>query len=329
MPPPRFGMTVPFDGLPLAEQRPLLEEAVALGYTDLWSSEASGTDAFTPLALAAAWIPAARLGTAIVPSFTRGPATLAMSVAAMAEAAPDRFTFGLGTSSDVIVERWNGLVFSEPYKRNRDVVRFLRRALTGEKVTEKYDTFEVRGFRLDRPPKVVPPILVAALRPGMLRLAGREGDGTVINWLSAEDVKRIVPEVGPGKEVVARIYVCPNEDADQVRAYSRMLIAAYMNVGVYAAFQEWLGRGPELGPMWSAWKAGDRKAATAAIPDEVVDDLVIHGSPESCRQHLGRYVTNGVTVPVLAPLPFGVSAAETMRLLAPTAGAWGTGSPGD
>lgn len=312
-----FGLTVPFDRIPLADHRAILEEAADLGYTDLWSSEASGTDGFTPLALAAAWTPSFRLGTAIVPSFTRGPATLAMCVAAMAEAAPGRFVFGLGTSSDVIVERWNDLRFEEPYKRNRDMVRFLRRALTGEKVDETYETFRVRGFRLDRPPAVVPPILVAALRPGMLRLAGREGDGTVVNWLSADDVLRIAPEVGPGKEIVARIYVCPNDDAAQVRAMAKPLVAAYLNVAVYAAFQEWLGRGPALEAMWTAWRSGDRKAAVEAIGDDVVDQLVVHGSPDACRAHLARYVHNGVTVPVLAPLPFGVTPLETMRLLAP------------
>lgn len=316
----RYGITVPYDRTPLAEQRELFAEIAALGYTDVWSAEASGTDGFVPLAMATAWEPGLRLGTAIVPSFTRGPATLAMCVATMAEAAPGRFQFGLGTSSDVIVERWNDIPFTEPYKRNRDMVRFLKAALAGEKVTEEYDTFKVRGFRLERPPAVVPPILVAALRPGMLRLAGRVGDGTIINWLSAEDVKKIVPEVGPDKEVVCRIYVCPTEDADAVRSTSKMLIAAYLNVEVYALFQEWLGRGPKLQGMWDAWRAGDRKAAVEAIPDEVVDELVVHGSVEECRAHVARYVANGVTVPVLMPLPFGVSSRDAVRLMAPAAG---------
>ena len=249
----------------------------------MWSAEANGTDGFTPLAMAAAWEPSLQLGSAIVPSFTRGPATLAMCVATMAEAAPGRFTFGIGTSSDVIVERWNDIAFVEPYKRNRDMVRFLKEALAGGKVDQAYDTFKVRGFRLERPPAVVPPILIAALRPGMLRLAGRESDGTVINWLSADDVRTIVPEVGEGKEVVCRIYVCATEDAATVRSQAKMLIAAYLNVQVYAAFQEWLGRGPKLEAMWANWKAGDRKAAVEAIGDDVVDELVVHGTPEQCR----------------------------------------------
>ena len=313
----RYGMTVPFDGVPLHEQREWFAELEDLGYTDAWSSEANGTDAFTPLALASTWAPSLRLGTAIVPAYTRGPGLMAMTVAAMTEAAPGRFVFGIGTSSDVIVERWNDIPFDEPYKQTRDMVRFLKQALTGEKVDATYDTFKVKGFKLGRKPPEVPPILVAALRPGMLRMAGREADGAIINWLSAEDVAQVVPEVGAGKEIVARIFVCPSEDTETVRAMGRFAIAAYLNVPVYAAFHEWLGRGDQLKGMWEAWKAGDRKAATADIPDSVVDELIVHGSPEACKEHIGRYVANGVTTPALAILPFGVDQRQAIRDLAP------------
>jgi probable F420-dependent oxidoreductase len=315
-----YGMTIPFDGVPLSEHRQWLEELVELGYTDVWSSEADGTDAFTPLALASAWAPSLRLGSAIVPTFTRGPALMAQSAAALAEAAPGRFVLGVGTSSDVIVERWNDIPFEDPYKRTRDVVRFLRRALTGEKVDASYETFEVKGFRLGRPPAVIPPILIAALRPGMLRLAGREGDGAIINWLGAGDVPRVVAEVGPGKEIVARIFVYPSEDTATVRTVGRRMIAAYLNVPVYAAFHEWLGRGPLLEGMWAAWKAGDRKAALEAIPDEVVDDLILHGSPAQVRGQIQQYMDGGVTTTALALVTFGLDPRQVMRDLAPTSG---------
>jgi alkanesulfonate monooxygenase SsuD/methylene tetrahydromethanopterin reductase-like flavin-dependent oxidoreductase (luciferase family) len=117
-------------------------------------------------------------------------------VAALAEAAPGRFSLGIGTSSDVIVSRWNGFGFTEPYKRVRDTIRFLRSTLAGEKVDHEYETFTVRGFRLSRPVEHPPPIFLAALRPGMLKLAGREADGAILNWLSAEDVATVTPELG-------------------------------------------------------------------------------------------------------------------------------------
>jgi alkanesulfonate monooxygenase SsuD/methylene tetrahydromethanopterin reductase-like flavin-dependent oxidoreductase (luciferase family) len=153
----------------------------------------------------------------------------------------------------------------------------------------------------------------------MLRLAGREADGAILNWLSADDVRRVVPEVGDAKEIVARIFVCPTDDAERARFVGRVGIAAYLNVGVYAAFHQWLGRGPLLEGMWEAWRAGDRKAAVAAIPDVVVDDLIVHGSPEACRDHIRRYVTNGVTVPVLAVLPGGDDLAKAVEYLSPSA----------
>ena len=246
------------------EHRQWYAELVRLGYTDVWSAETDGTDGFTPLALASAWSPSLNLGVAIIPAYTRGPALLAQSVAAMAEAAPGRFTLGLGTSSDVIVSRWNGIPFTEPYRRARDTIRFLRAALAGEKVDNDYPTFAVRGFRLARPVENPPPIFLAALRPGMLKLAGREADGVIINWLSAEDVSTVTPELGADIPVAARIFVCPSEDTETVRAVGRRMIAAYLNVGVYAEFHRWLGRGSVLEPMWTAWRTGDRKGALAS-----------------------------------------------------------------
>jgi len=266
-----------------------------------------------------------------VPAYTRSPALFAQSVASLADAAPGRFAIGVGSSSNVIVERWNGVPFVEPYKKVRDVVRFLRDALTGEKVTKQYDTFKVDGFRLGVRPEVQPPILVAALREGMLRLAGREADGAIINWLSPDDVRTVTKVVHDAartagadpatKEIVARIFVCPSENADVVRAGARFAIAAYLNVPVYAEFHRWLGRGEALAGMWDAWKAGDRKAALAAIPDSVVDDLVVHGSPAECRAKIDRYFANGVNTSSLAILAFDpeVSFWSAVESLAPSA----------
>ncbi len=319
---PRWGMTIPFDGVPLHEQRDWIVELEDLGYTDVWSAEAMGADAFTPLALASVWAPSLRLGTAIVPAYTRGPACLAQSVASLADAAPGRFALGIGSSSNVIVEGWNGVPFEEPYRQVRDVVRFLRGALAGEKMTGTYGRSTIRSFKLGVRPEVQPPILVAALREGMLRLAGREGDGAIINWLSADDVRTVAPIVhdaagGAPREVVARIFVAPTTDRDTVIGMGRFAIAAYLTVPVYAAFHEWLGRGDQLAEMSRLWKEGDRKAALAAIPESLVEELIVWGTPEACREHIGRYVENGVTTPAIALLPFGYDLRQAIRDLAP------------
>lgn len=318
----RYGMTIPFDG-PLHAQRERFRELVDLGYTDAWSAEADGHDGFTPLALASVWAPELRLGTAIIPAFTRGPACFAQSVGSMAQAAPGRFAIGIGSSSNVIVERWNGMDFDEPYKKVRDIVRFLRASLAGDKVKQDYDTFSINGFKLKALPPEPVPILVAALRSGMLKLAGREGDGAIINWLSAEDVKSVAPIVreaapdGEPREIVARIFCAPIDDPDTVYGAAKFAIAAYLNVPVYAKFHEWLGRSEVLEPMWAKWKDGDRQGALAAIPDSLVDELIVHGPPEKCREHIQRYIDAGVTTPALAPLPFGYDMEQAVRDLAP------------
>lgn len=320
-----YGMTIPFDGVPLSEHRDWFRELVDLGYTDVWSAEANGADGFTPLALAAAWAPELRLGSAIVPAFTRGPACMAQSVASLADAAPGRVAFGIGTSSNVIVERWNGIPFEEPYRQVKDMVTFLREALGGEKVTGTFGRSEVKGFRLGVVPRQQPVILIAALRRGMLRLAGSHSDGAIINWLSADDVQTVAPIVAeaadgagrPRPEVVARIFVAPTTDRDTVVGGGRMAIAAYLNVPVYAAFHEWLGRGEVLADMWRLWREGDRKAALEAIPESLVDELIVSGTPEECREHIGRYVEAGVSTPALAILPFGLDQRQALRDLAP------------
>src|SRR5436305_11924266 len=123
-----------------------------------------------------------------------------MTAATLAEVAPDRFVLGIGTSTPVIVQRWNAIDFSEPFKRSRDTLRFLRAALAGEKVSCEYDTFAVKGFRLERPPVPPPRVVLAALRPGMLRLAAAEADGAITNWLAAGDVPKVRAVLGPDRE---------------------------------------------------------------------------------------------------------------------------------
>jgi probable F420-dependent oxidoreductase len=312
----RWGLTIPLMGMPLAQHQEIVAELEELGYTDAWSAETNGTDAFTPLALASQWAPGLRLGPAIVPVYTRGPALLAQQAATLAGLAPRRFVLGIGTSSPAIVQRWNGIPFEEPYQRVRDTLRFLRRALAGEKVTD--EALGVKGFKLDNAPETPPQIVLAALRPGMLRLAAREADGAITNWLSPQDVRQVRAELGKEKELLARIFVCPTPNAEEARALGRWMIAAYLTVPVYAAFHEWLGRGERLAAMNEAWAAGDRKAALDAVPDEVVDELVVHGPPEACRERVREYVDNGLDTPILAVLPAdGVKIPEAVRALAP------------
>ncbi len=313
----RRGLTVPLTGVPVRDHRGLVGELASLGYTDLWSAEVAGADAFTPLVLASEWDDALRLGTAVVPVHTRGPAALAMQAATLADLAPGRFVLGIGASSQTIVTNWNGIEYDDPYRRTRDVLRFLKTAFAGEKVDGDFEMFRVKRFRLEKAPDVPPAIMLAALRPGMLRLAAKEADGAITNWLSADDVIRVRAEIGAGPELAARIFVCVTEDAELARNIGRFLIASYLTVPAYAAFHDWLGRAEVMTPMREKWAAGDKQGAMAAVPDELIDDLIVHGSPEQCRAGIRRYVDNGLDTPIIAVLPTGADLLDTARTLAP------------
>ncbi|MCP4036129.1 MAG: LLM class flavin-dependent oxidoreductase, partial [bacterium] len=151
---------------------------------------------------------------------------------------------------------------------------------------------------------------------------GRESEGAILNWLTADDMKTVAPYVhagGEGRELVARLFVVPTANKELAHNIGRRAIAAYLNVPVYAAFHEWLGRGSELGKMWELWKAGDRDGALQAIPSALVDELIINGPPQACREHVQRYVENGLHTPVLAVLPSDADIREVSKALAPGA----------
>jgi len=297
--PTRFAATVPFAKVALAEHGPLLTALEEAGYTDFWSQEVRGFDALTPLAALASQAPRARFGAAIAGVYTRGPALLAMQAAAVAEAAPGRFALGIGTSSETIVEGWNAARFERPVERVRDTLRFLRQVLAGKRVDTEYETFRVRGFSLERPLAQPPSLWVAALRERMLALAGKEADGVCLALLSADDVRRVLPVFeaagGRGKEVFLRVAVVAVADATRARRIARKLIAPYLAAGPYARFHAALGRGADVARVAAAIHAHEREAALAAIPDDWIDGLVAHGTPEACRAQLARFVAAGVT----------------------------------
>ncbi len=117
--------------------------------------------------------------------------------------------------------------------------------------------------------------------------------------------------------IAARLFVVPTEDTDTARFIGRRMISSYLTVSAYAEFHRWLGREEILSPMWAAWAAGDRKRANEVIPDALVDELIIHGSYEACREHVLRYVEAGVEIPSIAIVPFGVDLTEAVHGLAP------------
>jgi probable F420-dependent oxidoreductase len=299
----RWALTLPFTGVPLREHPPLLEQAEAAGYDDLWSGETSGPDGFTPLLLAAASTKRMRLGTGVVNAFTRGPAVLAQHAAAAQDASGGRFCLGIGSSSNVIVERWNGIPFEKPLTKVRETVEALRKVLSGERGPG--------GFKLETAPEPPPPIYIAALRERMLRLAGSLGDGVFVNFLPISGLTTVSAEIHAGEreagktegssDVLCRFFCVP-QSAEEGLPLARWMFAAYGTVPVYAAFFRWLGWSEAIDPMVEAWQAGERERARELAPEDLIREIFIFGEPDEQKARLAEFVAGGITTPVLTPI---------------------------
>lgn len=307
----RWGLTLPLPLTPLAEHPDLVRRAEAAGYTDLWSGETNGPDGFTPLAFAAAATDSVRVGTGVVGVFQRGPALLAQQAAAMADATGGRFALGIGASSDRIVQGWNGIPFEKPYSKVAETVDYLRVALAGERAPG--------GFKLETAPAAPIPIVLAALRGRMLRLAVEKADGAFTNFLPLSGLPKVVAGIDgapEGFELLCRFFCLPGP-REQVEPVARFMFSSYITVPVYAAFYRWLGHGEAIAPMVEAWEAGDRQAAAAAAPWELIEDMFIFGAPEAMRGRLERFVAGGITLPILTPITTPDKLGELIEALGP------------
>ncbi len=305
-------MTLPLAGISLADSEELVKRAEAVGFTDFWSGETNGPDGFTPLTLSAAWTERARLGTGIVGVFQRGPALLTQEAAALADASRGRFVLGIGSSSDRIVEGWNEIPFEKPLSKVRETVDFLQAALAGERTAS--------GFKLETAPAQRVPIMLAALRGKMLELAVERTDGAFTNFLPLAGVPRVTAQLdaAPAEfELLCRFFCIPGE-REQVEPLARFMFSSYITVPVYEAFYRWLGYGEQIDPMVAAWQAGDRKAAAAAAPWELIEDTFIFGSPEQMKERLGEFVAAGITLPILMLVAPPDQAAGLIDALAPS-----------
>ena len=324
----RLGLTVGLSGRPLRDEISLCERALASGYTDVWSAEVGGADAFTPLAALARTDVKSRLGTAIVPVFTRPPALLAMSAAAMQSLTAGRFVLGLGTSSHIIVENWMGHTFAEPLSRLRETVEVVRDLLSGKRVTYEGESFSVRDFKLQLDPPAQTPIYVAALGPRACRLAGEVADGVIFFLKTADGVRQALQWVGEGAraadrdpgelDCVMRLSVAVDEDPDALRHAARRLLTTYAMVDVYNRSLAQQGFEAEAEAIVTAWRRGDRASAAASVSEEMLDQLNVFGDAEVCRAKLVAFREAGVTTPVLLPISVAGDSPEREERVAHT-----------
>jgi probable F420-dependent oxidoreductase len=285
------------------------QQAASLGYRSFWTAETTGPEAFSLLAAAGAAAPGLDLGTGVLALQLRTPMVTAMGAATLQALHPDAdILLGVGISSPVVTSRWHGVDYGErPLARVREYVTLVKACLSGEKVDFDGDFYRVKGFRLglklgDRKPKVV----VGALNPAMLKLAGEVADGVLLNYLPASHVAWSVEQVRLGGDAEIYGYIHAGVgDRDQGIDKARRDLFSYAVVDAYAANFRRAGFGDEVDEIREHHAAGDRDGALAAVSDRMCDAIDVLGDADLVRDTVRAYVDAGVDVPVLMPLPWG------------------------
>ena len=285
--------------------------AESLRYHSVFTTHIAGRESLTVLTAYALATERIRVGTGVVPIYTRTPATMAQTGATMDELSGGRFALGLGISHRPVVEGWHGQTIDHPVAEMREYVRIVRAILRGEDppAGEKWSTsFHLVG--LDPRPEL--PILVAALSSAMLTLAGEIGDGVML-WLCNPDYIRdvVVPAVRAGREragksldgfeVVAAVPAALTEDPGSAYDAMRPELLTYFSLPFYRTMIERSGYGADIAAFDDA--RGDGAAMRAAVSDGFLEALTAIGDEASVRAGVRRYLDAGVTLPCVGPVP--------------------------
>jgi len=298
--------------------------AEELGYEACYVSHIAGRESLTLVTIYASASERIRIGTGVVPIYTRTPATMAQTAATINEFSHGRLTLGLGVSHQAVVEGWHGQSIESPAKEMREYVQIVRAILRGEDppAGAKWAT----GFRLagvDLAPDL--PIYVAALSPTMLRLAGEIADGVLL-WLCIPDYIHtvVVPEVAKGRDKVGKrldgfdiVPAVPTAATDDVAAAHDVLrgdLIPYFALPFYRSMLERSGFATELAEYDGA--AGDLDSMKRAISDEFLAELAAVGSPSEVHDGVRRYLDAGATSPCVGPIP-RTDFAATLRAAVP------------
>jgi probable F420-dependent oxidoreductase len=282
--------------------------AEQLGYRSLWTVEATGTDAFSLLGGVSAVAPGLELGTGIVPIQLRTPPLTAMCAASLQAMSPDATIWlGIGVSAPGILRQHGQAAPERPIAMMREYVALLRECLSGETVNFEGDFWQVKRFRLavrlgERRPKIV----MAALNPQMLRLAGEVADGVLLNYLPASHVPASVERIRAGGDakVFAYVHAAVGELTRSAGSARRDLFNYAMADG-YARMFRAAGFADEVDELRERQAARDRDGALAAISERMIQAIDFVGGEQEVAEFVRSYVDAGVEYPVLMPMPWG------------------------
>ncbi|MBV1904759.1 MAG: LLM class flavin-dependent oxidoreductase [Pseudomonadales bacterium] len=308
----RMAVTLPA-GPAIADSVARVSWAVDNGYQDAWFSDGGAPDALTTAAALGSVSDHIRIGVAVTPVFTRTPAVLAATAYSLGQILQGGFVMGLGSSSQTMMTGWHGLSMDKPLSRVKNTAIMVRSMLKGEKSDFDLAGLSSHGYRQFPLPEVsVPPLYLAALRPKMIEMAAEIGDGVIFNLWPKRALPKMMEHVRIGAEragkdwkeveVVNRAMVLVTNDKAEGRRLFRAAFAPYYANPVYNKFLAWAGYEDAADTITEGWAAKDRTKTSAALSDELVDEIAIIGTADECQQRILAHAQMGIHTHIIAPL---------------------------
>jgi alkanesulfonate monooxygenase SsuD/methylene tetrahydromethanopterin reductase-like flavin-dependent oxidoreductase (luciferase family) len=286
-----------------------VELAERAGYESVYITHIAGRDSLTTLMAYASRTERVRLGTGVMPIYSRTPVATAQSFATLDEFSGGRAVIGLGVSHRPVVEGWYGTSIDKPLREMREYVGVVRAILRGEDPPqgERFRSgFQFMGFE----PRPDLPIYLGGLSPRMLRLAGKIADGAML-WLCNPDYIRdvVVPAVAEGREqagkpldgfdIVAAVPSAVTADPEEARSRLRQELIPYFSLPFYRKMLERSGYQDDVKGFDEGMSSGRPDAAAAAISDAFLGKLAAIGSHEEATESVRRYRKAGATSPCI------------------------------
>jgi len=285
------------------------------GYEMVWAPEGGWRDSPTQLAAYAMATKRVKLGTGILPVFSRTPTLMAMTASSLDMISGHRFALGLGVGHRGMAEDGHGVAFEKPMTRMRETVEIVRRLLKGETVAYKGKVFDVKRGSLGYPQSFPVPIYIAALGPQMLEVAGEVADGVLMNWASPSSIGEALThlEVGATRagrrvqdiDVGCYIRTAVVSDVESVRGPLKQQILRYAGMEYYRNFFAKTGFADEVQAIGRYLREGKTEKALESISEEMQRGLAVFGDAEYCKGEIEKRRRLGVKMPVVAPFAVG------------------------
>ena len=288
----------------------------------VWIPETWGMECFAIMGAVSQILDNTRIGSSIINIYSRSPSLVAMGAITADSLSSGRLILGLGASSRPIVESFHGAKYDSPIARMREYVNIIRLACSGQSLDYTGEFFKLSGFKsLIKPVRKKIPIYLAGVGPQMLQIASEIADGAILYLRPLSELhntSNLLVKHNPNFDVACQIITAISLDDEAAIKRAKSTISFYISVGrVYREFLESNGYKSQTREIFAEYKKTGVPQQPSLVPDSMVSDLAICGTPDTCTEQLAKFIDAGVTHPILQFNPIG-NVAESFKLACST-----------